>query len=140
MNEVRRDQTLSTPEDKVERLASSLQKTFNQFNLSAASKLLWLSHREPFIVYDTRAVKALTRHFGQRFSSYREYSIVWREEYAKTKDSIQAAVEQLPKGRMFMRSCPPSDQELVSMAREAWFMERVFDVFLWEVGVKNNDR
>jgi hypothetical protein len=28
-----------------------------------------------------------------------------------------------------------TDEDLVRMAKEAWFMERVFDVFLWEVGV-----
>lgn len=48
--------------------------------------------------------------------------------------SIQSAVEQLPKGRMFMRACPLSDEELVRRAKEPWFLERVFDVFLWEIG------
>ena len=134
--EVRNDQTLSSSAEKVNKLTENLQKRFNQYNLSAASKLLWLSYREPYIVYDARAVKALTRRFGHRFDErdYDAYSKAWRQEYGKSQASIQAAVEHLPKGRIFMRSCSLSDQELVIMAKETWFIERVFDTFLWEVG------
>ena len=53
--------------------------------------------------------------------------------------SIQNAVEQLPKGRIFMRACPFSDQELVRWAKETWFMERVLDIFLWEIGGSTNE-
>jgi hypothetical protein len=35
---------------------------------------------------------------------------------------------------MFMRACPLSDQELVRRAKETWFLERVFDIFLWKIG------
>jgi hypothetical protein len=136
LRDVRNDQKLSSSQ-KVYSLARDFQKTFDTFNISAASKLLWLSDREPFIVYDGRAVNALTRFFHHKFqkNSYIEYADVWREEYLKSTGLIQVAVEQLPKGRKFMRySSSLSDKELVSMAKEAWFMERVFDIFLWEVG------
>jgi len=36
-----------------------------------------------------------------------------------------------------MRSCERTDQELLDMAKETWFTERVFDLFLWEVGAKD---
>ena len=133
---IRDDRTLLTPEEKVDRLASSFQRTFKQFNLSAATKLLWLSNRKSFIIYDARAVRALTHHFPHRGcdNSYTEYSNAWRKEFEKVQDEIQPAVEILPTGRVFMRSCPPDMQELVRMANETWFTERVFDIFLWEVG------
>ena len=138
LKEVRTNEALSSPELKVKKLAHKLQERFGQFNLSAASKLLWLSYREPYIVYDNRAVRALKKKFGHRFDvrDYGAYSNAWREEYVKTEGLIQAAVEQLPKGRMFMRSCPLPDPKLVRLAKKVWFKERVFDVFLWEVGVK----
>src|SRR5713226_8680421 len=41
--EVSNDHMLSSPHEKVTKLAANLQKRFNQYNLSAASKLLWLS-------------------------------------------------------------------------------------------------
>lgn len=53
--------------------------------------------------------------------------------------SIQSAVEQLPKGRMFMRACPFSDQELIRRAKETWFLQLVFDTFLWEIGGSSNE-
>jgi hypothetical protein len=134
LNGVRRDQTLSTPHEKVDRLAECLSRTFNKVNISAASKLLWLSYRDPFVIYDNRAVNALKGRFDRRFSNYEEYSKVWREEYRRYDDKIQSAVEKLPKGRMFMRSCTLSDEELMRMVKEAWFTERVFDIFLWEIG------
>jgi hypothetical protein len=131
--EVRIDQTLLTPSRKVDKLAEKFQETFGKLNLSAASKLLWLSQREPFIIYDTRAVKALTCHFRHRLINYSEYSSAWREEYRKHDALIQSAVEELPKARLFMR-LPPSDYELWQMPKETWFMERVFDTFLWMIG------
>jgi hypothetical protein len=136
--DVRNDRTLKTPDEKVEALAHKFQNSFHRLNLSAASKLLWLSCREPFIIYDTRAAKALSHHFGHRFNDYTEYSNAWRKEYARAADSIRAAIQQLPKGRIFMRSCSLTDQELLNLAKEVWFTERVFDVFLWEVGIKEN--
>src|SRR3989344_6114630 len=48
-----------TPERKVEQLALRFKFKFEKFNLSAASKLLWLRHRKPYIIYDSRAVRAL---------------------------------------------------------------------------------
>ena len=123
------------------KLAEIFEKRFNQYNLSAASKLLWLSYSEPYVVYDNRAVTALRDEFGHRFEErdYSAYSKVWREEYVIFEGSIQSAVEQLPTGGMFMRACPFSDQELIRGAKETWFLERVFDIFLWEIGGNTNE-
>jgi len=134
--QVRTDQSLAASEDKVNKLTELLLPEFNQNNLSAASKLLWLSYRDPYVIYDSRAVRALTRDFGYRFQDrdYAAYSRSWRQEYAIRQTSIEAAVKELPKGRIFMRSYPFSDDALLAMAKEPWFLERVFDIFLWEVG------
>ena len=137
--EVRNNPALLSPDEKVIALVQKLKTRFNRSNVSAASKLLWLSKREPFIIYDTRAVTALTRDLGHKLVewSYSEYSNAWRKEYAKHEALIENAVEELPKARPFMRVPPASDEELLRMAKETWFMERVFDMFLWEVGVRD---
>jgi hypothetical protein len=136
LNEVRAAQDLNAPHERVQALTIRLREHFDQNNISAASKLLWLTYREPQLIYDSRAVKALRHHFGHTFdeSDYAAYSEAWRHEYAKCKLAIQKGVEQLPKGRLFMRSCALSDPELVALANEVWFTERVFDLFLWEIG------
>jgi hypothetical protein len=137
---VRDDSTLESPHEKVDRLASELRFTFGKVNVSAASKLLWLTFRDPFIIYDKRAVDALSRHFHHSFASYEQYLQAWREEYLKSEAAIRAAVKELPKARLFMRLSQAPDPELLRMAHETWFVERVFDIFLWEVGAKDSRR
>ena len=132
--QVRGDATLSTPAEKVEKLTDQLQKKFGRANVSAASKLLWLSSRDPFIIYDSRADYALRQQFKARFGGYREYASVWRNAYVNHEAAIAKAVEELPKARVFMRTAPPLDHEILSIARKTWFKERVFDKFLWEIG------
>ena len=132
---VRHDPTLTAPADKVETLAGEFKKKFGSHNISAASKLLWLSFRDPYVIYDGRAVLALSMQFGARFDGYRKYATAWRKAYTDNEGAIVKAVEELPKGRIFMRTDPPADQDILNIARETWFKERVFDIFLWEVGV-----
>ena len=131
------DSSVSTPYEKVDRLANRFRQTFGKYNVSAASKLLWLTYRDPFIIYDTRAVTALKGQVGHTLGDYIDYCEAWRKEYERSKNSIRIASQQLPKGRLFMRSCPLTDSELLEMAQKTWFTERVFDVFLWEAGIKS---
>jgi hypothetical protein len=133
--EVRNSQQLSDGA-KVERLASDLEKPFKKRNLSASSKLLWLSLRERVAIYDSRAVKALSGKFKHKFDkrSYQEYLVAWRSQYLEMRAAIEAAVKEIPKARTFMPACPLTDEALVTLSSENWFKERVFDIFLWEVG------
>lgn len=135
LRDIRKRRSLA-PVQMVVELACKLQIEFKQFNVSAASKLLWLSVREPVVVYDKRAVSALSGHFKHKFSArnYNEYASVWREEYLNHEPDIAAATRQLPKGRRFMPNCALTDSELLSLAEQSWFKERVFDIFLWEIG------
>jgi len=133
---VLKTQQLTSELDKVTALAENFFLNFGSFNLSASSKLLWLSYRSPFIVYDSRTVKALSSHFGYKFdsSNYAEYCEAWRDEYRKNECEIELAITSLPNGRAFMYQSNLSDQELFDLSKQSWFKERVFDIFLWEVG------
>jgi hypothetical protein len=125
-----------TAEQKVEHLALDLKRYFKQFNLSAATKLLWLSHKRPYVIYDKRAVTALSKKFKHKFSarSYVKYAQAWHTRYAEVGPAINSAVRELPKGRAFMPKCRLTDESLVRLVTKEWFKERVFDIFLWEVG------
>jgi hypothetical protein len=127
---------LSSPEAKVNELARALKSKFGQFNVSAASKLLWLSYRCPFIICDSRATKALKKKFGHKHAdtSYENFVDAWRDEFTNHKEKIEGAVNALPQGRPFMRAYKTSDEDLLKMAHEPWFLERVFDVLLWDIG------
>ena len=129
---VREDARLSIGHEKVHALAEIFKSRFKQLNLSAASKLLWLSYREPYVVLDSRAVNALVAMSdGFIGLHYGAYAKVWREQYQKREPLIRTAVAKLPNARMFMREELPPDDILLKMVNESWFMERVFDIYLW---------
>lgn len=139
---VRTDESLATEAEQAMALAQRMKEDFGQFNLSAATKLLWLSYRAPYIVHDRRAVIALSRRFSQKFNSriYAEYATAWRAEYEVRSEDIGRAIASLPMGRAFMPRTCLTDEELVALSKEAWFKERVFDTFLWERAVTDDDR
>jgi hypothetical protein len=120
---------------KVCALAKKFEQDFKFFNLSAASKLLWLSSRTPFIIYDRRAVKAL-RSFRFYFQDrdYDAYTNAWRTQFNSCAKAIGAATRKLPKVKAFMHPSIRFDPKLVKTIREPWFKERVFDLYLWETG------
>src|SRR5438132_13931620 len=66
--------------EKVTSLALRFKKNFGQLNLSAASKLLWLRNRSPYLIYDARAVNALRRLGNKRFDNYTSYCEAWKRE------------------------------------------------------------
>lgn len=131
-----REQDNITPEEKVIMLARRFKADGFQANLSAASKLLWLKYRGPLVIYDSRAVAALTAHFGRDIGNknYHKYCEVWRGEYKRHVEKIDKAVRQLQHVRDFMPTWRMSNETLLRMANRPWFKERVFDIYLWEIG------
>jgi|ERR1041384_1118097 hypothetical protein len=123
--------------DKVTSLAERFKKNFDQFNLSAASKLLWLRNRHHYVIYDSRAVTALCR-LGNKFNKadYSSYSEVWKVEYQKRSDEISLAAHGLVTlPRKYTAAFTLTDNELTELVDSEWFIERVFDIYLWEIGV-----
>jgi len=136
--EIKADKRHSTECEKVIKLSERFKKEFGSFNLSAASKLLWLSYRSPYIVYDKRAVTALKQKFNLKFNShnYTEYVSAWKSVYTNVEADIEKAILTLPTGRAFMPETALTDSQLTDLANQPWFKERVFDIFLWEMGGK----
>jgi hypothetical protein len=122
-------------EQQVEMLASSFKDAEFQHNVSAASKLLWLSSRKP-IIYDSRAFTALVDEYGHKADrkDYVAYCTSWRRAYKKSRQAVLDAVNELPKVRAFLPGDTPPDDQLLTLVRKPWFRERVFDIFLWELG------
>jgi hypothetical protein len=124
-----------SPEEKVERLAARFKERFNQCNLSAASKLFWLKHRWPYIIHDSRSVHAL-RELGDDFGTpnYSEYCSSWRNQFNRHEVAIRNAASRLHEIRPFVRPWQRTDAELTALASQPWFLERIFDTYLWEMG------
>lgn len=132
--EIRARNDLSS-EQQVATLAYSFKEADFQHNLSAASKLLWLSSRKP-IIYDSRALTALEEEYGHKADKkdYEAYCLSWKRAYKQNKQAILKAVDELPKVRAFLPGSTPPDDQLLAIVRKPWFRERVFDIFLWELG------
>lgn len=128
----------SSPVQKVVGLAFRFEKRFNRFNLSAASKLLWLRHRLPYIIYDSRAAKAL-RVLGCAFEDgdYPEYVRAWRDRYSEREKAIRIAASRLYEIRTFLPRLGGSGADLTTLTAQPWFLERVFDIYLWEMGARS---
>ena len=134
MKELNWDQSIP-PENAVKCLVSLFSKEFKQANLSAATKLLWFRHRRPFVILDTQAISGL-RKLGHKFNprSYEDYEAEWRKAFNQRKDEICAAVGHLSILQPFLSHWHKSPESIEALAKELWFQERVFDLYLWELG------
>jgi hypothetical protein len=84
--------------------------------LSAATKLLWLVHKDPVIIYDSQVRAALRVPPGD----YPGYVRQWHVLYSRHASAIRAATSRL------RVSGVPFERE--------WFRRRVFDLYLWAEG------
>lgn len=125
-----------TPEQKVVALARNFRSKFGRFNLSAASKLLWLKGDNGVILYDSRAVAALYDmecSFEKR--DYIAYCESWRKVFSIRRKKVRIAANRLPEARGFL---PLKYQEsrLDALITKRWFVDRIFDIYLWEAGAE----
>lgn len=124
-----------SPSQRVVFLAEQFQGRFGRFNLSAASKLLWLRKRRPYVLLDARAKDALVS-LGKRFDprNYAQYVDAWREAYAEVSPTIAQASASLVALPDVASSVAISGPALGRLVSQPWFHERVFDTYLWERG------
>lgn len=125
--------------DKVMSLAGRFKENVGQFNLSAASKLLWLRNRRPYLIYDKRAATAI-RLLGSEIEigNYKSYFEAWESEYEKQSNEISLAAHGLVNlPRKYTAAFSLTDDQLTELVQKDWFIARVFDVYLWELGDKD---
>ena len=134
--EYSKDITPETAPNRVSDLAKS-SKFGNKFqqNISAASKLLWMCHRAPFVIYDSRALRALQRENSTlKSGNYHAYYHAWRSAYESRAERIRKAVDRLPAFVQFTVFGEHRKGELIELVQQGWFAERVFDQHLWLKG------
>lgn len=123
-----------TPASRVNELAKRFKARFGKFNISAASKLLWLSKPNEYLVYDSRAVAGLKRlGLSPQARDYAAYEKAWRQKYSESKDSVIRATNRLPEVKAWLPCGPDDSNEMHSISNQKWFLERVFDIYLWEL-------
>lgn len=124
-----------SPVEKVEFLMGQFATHFERANLSAATKLLWLRYRSPFVILDARACTALVE-LKQKFDkrSYAEYFDAWNAAFNQQKERVIAAADQLATVQPFFAAWHPTPTSVLDLVRQPWFLERIFDIYLWEKG------
>lgn len=120
---------------QVEEFTSQLNTIYGQRNLSAASKLLWIS-KCPVIILDSRALEALKNDLKKKPKpvSYTSYCDTWLVAYGKKRNEIVSAAEKLESVIEFSFDSSASKPDMKSLVENEWFLHRVFDNYLWHLG------
>ena len=100
--------------------------------LSLTTKFLWLKIKSPVIIYDSQARKAV----GVAPGNIDEYYSRWREQFIEHGQQIKDACASLQQVHEYTESPEKVTlQYIEETAAHSWFMERVFDVYLWHLGL-----
>lgn len=118
-------------DEVVRDLARTLKHTYEKNVLSAASKLLWLTYRDPIVIYDSRGRRAL----GTRDGDYPAFRAAWEERWANSRARIIQACTDLPSALQWA-ACGNrvTRHEVATVVRQGWFRRRVLDIALWDEG------
>lgn len=100
----------------------------NRDLLSAATKFLWLRHRDVVVIHDSQARLALNAPYGD----YGDYLERWHSEYDIQRPAITNACERLEQKPK--RVAADVRREIAAHASSDWFARRVFDIYLWNKG------
>ena len=90
--------------------------------LSAATKFLWLLHKDAVVIFDSQARAALKSPAGD----YVGYLQLWRTRYAEAIRRVSQACRSTQVRLIMGPQRADADAE--------WFRRRVFDIILWNVG------
>ena len=99
--------------------------------LSATTKFLWLKLQSPIIIFDRRARTALR----SKHADIDDFYYRWRNSFEVHAPEIARVCSSLLEVRRYCidpEAVTPRFMEQV--ASQAWFHERVFDIYLWTVG------
>lgn len=99
--------------------------------LSATTKFLWLKLQSPIIIYDSQARLALGTKIDDLPAFYKD----WRKAFSVYADDIAVACEKLEAVRQYsVKPARVTEEFIEKTATQRWFQERVFDMFLWNIG------
>ncbi|WP_129591359.1 hypothetical protein [Salinicola tamaricis] len=119
--------------ETVRALAASFQEKYGKNAISAASKLLWLRFKSPIIIFDGRAVAWLraNKYKVPYGASYDTYCEKWLLAFDRHEERIREACEGLINVKQYSLVAEENHGELEGLVRQRWFLERVFDKYLW---------
>lgn len=120
---------------KVNEVAKAISKEYGGKKvISLTTKFLWFKFKSPIHIYDSRAKAALNVDNDDLVIYYAR----WEKEFKEYKKHIEAAAKRLPEIHRYAVDQQIGTKEYIKeISREAWFHERIFDMYLWERGTKS---
>lgn len=116
----------------VDRLASEFESRYGKNAISAASKFLWLRHKSPVVIFDSRARKWLNKNgYKVPANDYTRYRQQWLCAFVDHRVEIDHACSGLVNVLDYSMAHDEDEQEVSDVVSSLWFQERVFDKFLW---------
>ncbi|MFN8257707.1 MAG: hypothetical protein U0W24_18575 [Bacteroidales bacterium] len=130
LDKIKTPKTDSESIETVINFSNSLSKLFPGKNYySASSKFLWLKFQSPIIIMDSRTIKALDKKLKPE--NYSQYYSLWKQTYSKYEKQIVKSCLGLPSVKNYFYN---PDMDISEIIHSKWFHERVFDIYLWEIG------
>lgn len=121
----------ATLHEVVSDLRRSIGKPYgNRDLLSAATKFLWLRHRDVVVIHDSQARLAL----GAPSGDYATYLNRWYTDYTLVSPQVTAACERLQDASDLEKRI---SFEVKRHGTAEWFKRRVFDIYLWRKGASD---
>ena len=122
--------------DAIIRAERAIRNTQTKGVLSLTTKMFWLKHKDPIIIYDTNAIKALKKEkYKVAQNDYLAYVTKWKDCYKKHRREIAEACSELPKVWKYAeKAYRLSEASVKTVASEEWFRRRTFDIYLWHEG------
>lgn len=99
--------------------------------LSLTTKFLWIKIKRPILIYDSQARIAVGTKNGDLDTYYEK----WREGFKANQGEIGEVCLKLTDMNKYAVNQEIGTKEYIKMiSDEAWFHERVFDIYLWNKG------
>jgi hypothetical protein len=122
----------NNPVNKIFQIERRISEGYGNKNLiSLTTKFLWIKIKQPIIIYDSQARKALGTENGALDAYYKK----WREEFKANQREIVEACSKLPDMNKYAVNQEIGTKEYIrKISDKTWFHERVFDNYLWNKG------
>jgi len=119
--------------ETVKSLAAKFQEKYGKNAVSAASKFLWLRFKSPVVIFDSRAIAWLraNKYKVPYSAGYDIYCEKWLLAFNDNERQIRKSCSGLIKVKKYSMAAEESDEKLEALVSQRWFMERVFDKYLW---------
>lgn len=120
--------------EKICEIRSEISNEYGNRNvLSLTTKFLWIKIKRPILIYDSQARIAI----GAKDGDLKSYYEKWHEGFRANKKEIAEVCSKLSKMNKYVVNQDIGTEEYIKgVASEPWFHERVFDIYLWNKGVK----